>query len=55
MPEDRLAESIREFYAVLVSTRWTGVSRIAELSQLKVLIGRYPHQARRILAELPGP
>lgn len=55
MPEDPLAKSVREFYEVLDSIRWTGASQIAELSQLKLLIGKHPAQARQMFAEFRDP
>lgn len=47
-----LQRSVNEFYAMLDSLSFTGASQIAELSQLKVLISKYPKQARGMVAEL---
>jgi hypothetical protein len=39
-----------EFYAMLDSMHFTGASQVVEVQQLKILIGRYPEQARFFLA-----
>jgi hypothetical protein len=53
-PED-LQRSVDEFYAMLDSMSLTGVSQIAELSQLRVLITKYPQHAREMVGELDRP
>lgn len=50
--EDPLQRSIREFREALDSRPWVGVSRLAEVAQLRVLIQRYAAEARSALAEL---
>lgn len=49
-PEERLQHSLAEFYAMLDSMHFAGASQVVEVQQLKVLITRYPEQARRFLA-----
>ena len=49
--EERLQRSIAEFYAMLDNMHFTGASQVVEVQQLKVLIGRYPDQARFYLAQ----
>jgi hypothetical protein len=51
--ETDLARAVREFQAALNSVPRPGVSWIAELAQLKVLICKYPDHARLILREQP--
>jgi hypothetical protein len=51
-PEERLQRSIAEFYAMVDSMNFTGTSQVVEVQQLKVLITRYPDQARFYLARL---
>ena len=49
--ENELARAVREFNAAVDSLTWPGVSWIAELAQLKILIAKHPDQARQMLAE----
>jgi hypothetical protein len=49
--EERLQRSRAEFYAMLDNMRFTGASQIVEVQHLKVLVGKYPEQARRFLAD----
>jgi uncharacterized protein YfaQ (DUF2300 family) len=49
--ETELARAVRDFQAALNSVPRTGVSWIAELAQLKILIGKYPDHARLILRQ----
>jgi hypothetical protein len=49
-PEERLQRSLAEFYAMLDSMHSTGASQVVEVQPLKVLITRYPEQARYFLA-----
>jgi hypothetical protein len=53
--ENNLARAVREFYALLDSMKWTGASQVAELAQLKLLIGKYPDNARNLVADLGEP
>jgi hypothetical protein len=50
--EDPVQRSIREFREAFDSRPWIGVSRLAEVAQLRVLIQKYPAEARSALAEL---
>ncbi|GAA0333025.1 hypothetical protein GCM10010151_23520 [Actinoallomurus spadix] len=50
--EERLNHSLAEFYAMLDSMTFTGASQVVEIQQLKILIGKYPDQARRFLANV---
>jgi hypothetical protein len=45
----RLRRSVDEFYATLHASPYGGVSHIAELARLKVLIEKYPDEARRMV------
>ena len=45
-PEERLQRSMAEFYAMLDNMHFTGASQVVEVQQLKILVGRYPDQAR---------
>lgn len=47
--EDRLQRSLAEFYAMLDTMHFTGASQVVEVQQLKILITRYPEQARYYL------
>ena len=49
--ETSLDRAIREYYEVLDSLKWTGASQIGELAQLKVLIDKYPDNARQLVTE----
>ncbi|MCO5995772.1 hypothetical protein [Actinoallomurus rhizosphaericola] len=49
--EERLQRSLAEFYAMLDNMRFTGASQVVEIQHLKVLVGKYPEQARRFLAD----
>ncbi len=51
--ENELARAVREFNAAVDSLTWPGVSWIAELAQLKILITKYPDHARQLLGEQP--
>jgi hypothetical protein len=44
--------SVENFRAVLVGVRRRGVSQIAQIAQLKVLVGKYPGHAREFLQQL---
>jgi hypothetical protein len=50
--EHPLLRSIRDFRAALGSVYWIGATPIAEISWLRVLIGKYPEPARRFLDEV---
>jgi hypothetical protein len=50
-PEQRLQRSIAEFYAMLDNMHFTGASQVVEVQHLKILIDRYPDQARYYLAQ----
>jgi hypothetical protein len=52
---DELMRSVEEFRDLLNSLGSQGVSQIAELSQLSVLIKKYPSQAREMLNQLDRP
>jgi hypothetical protein len=45
----RLMRSVEEFYAALRSSPHGGVSYIAELARLNVLIQKYPDEAHRMI------
>ncbi|MEV0401243.1 hypothetical protein [Actinoallomurus sp. NPDC050550] len=47
--------SVEEFRDLLNRLSWQGFSQIAEVSQLSVLIKKYPAQAREIVNQLDGP
>ena len=49
--ENELARAVREFNATVDALMRPGVSWIAELAQLKVLISKYPQPAAKILSE----
>jgi hypothetical protein len=49
-PEEKLQRSMAEFYAMLDSMRFSSASQFVEVQYLKVLISRYPEQARFFLA-----
>jgi hypothetical protein len=51
-PEERLMRSIDDFRRALYGRRTIGVLRIADLAQLRVLIGRYPTEARDMLDQV---
>jgi hypothetical protein len=53
--KNSLQRAIDDFYEVLDSMRFQGLSQLAELSQLKVLISKYPDHARQILDEHRPP
>jgi hypothetical protein len=46
---ERLRRSVDEFYAALHASPYGGVSHIAELARLKVLIDKYPDEAHRMI------
>ncbi|GAA4621039.1 hypothetical protein GCM10023196_007350 [Actinoallomurus vinaceus] len=48
-PEARLMRSIDDFRRALYGRRTIGVLRIADLAHLRVLIDRYPAEAREML------
>lgn len=50
-PEERLRRSIADFYATLDALRFTGVSQVAEVQQLKILVAKYPDLARQFTAD----
>ena len=52
---DELMRSVEEFRDLLNRLSWQGVSQIAEVSQLSVLIKKYPGEAREILDQLDQP
>jgi hypothetical protein len=45
----RLQQAVDEFYELLDSMRFQSVNQVAELSQLKVLVAKYPEYARQLL------
>ncbi len=49
---DGVRRAVAEFRAALDSVTWIGASRTAELARLRVLVRRYPEDARNFLAEL---
>lgn len=51
-PEEKLQHSLGEFYALLDSMRFTGASQVVEVQHLKVLVSKYPEQARYFVANL---
>ena len=53
--ESGLDRAVREFYETLDSLKWTGASQIAELAQLKLLVSKYPDNARQLVTELGEP
>lgn len=50
--EEKLQQSLAEFYALLDSMCFTGASQVMEVRHLKVLISKYPEQARYFMAGL---
>jgi hypothetical protein len=54
-PEERLRHSLAEFRATLESLGPDGVSQVAAIRQLKILVTRYPDHTRRFLAVLDRP
>jgi hypothetical protein len=52
---DSLQRAIDDFYRTLDSMRFQGVSQLAELAQLKVLISKYPDHARQMINERQPP
>jgi hypothetical protein len=52
---DELMRSVGQFRDLLNRLGSQGVSQIAELSQLSVLIKKYPRQAREMLNQLDRP
>ncbi|MEV5705778.1 hypothetical protein [Actinoallomurus sp. NPDC052274] len=55
IPECDLVRRLEEFRCLLNRTLVVGVSRIGELSQLQVLVRKYPAEARQMLGELADP
>lgn len=53
-PEHVLLRSIREFHAALDALSGAGVTPIAEVSYLRILVRKYPGHAARFLAEDSG-
>ncbi|GAB3979199.1 hypothetical protein GCM10029978_073940 [Actinoallomurus acanthiterrae] len=49
--DERLQRSLAEFYAMLDNMRFTGASQVVEVQHLKILVGKYPEQARSFLAD----
>ncbi|WP_345357153.1 hypothetical protein [Actinoallomurus liliacearum] len=47
-----LQRAIDNFYATLDSLRFQGVSQVAEIQQLEVLVRKYPELAQRFLERL---
>ncbi|GAA0353982.1 hypothetical protein GCM10010151_49450 [Actinoallomurus spadix] len=47
----RLRRSIDRFHAALRAAPYGGVSSIAELAWLNVLIAKYPNEARRMISD----
>ncbi|MEV5708986.1 hypothetical protein [Actinoallomurus sp. NPDC052274] len=45
----RLRRSVDRFYAALRSSPYGGVSYLADLAWLKVLVDKYPDEARRMV------
>ncbi|MEV5703906.1 hypothetical protein [Actinoallomurus sp. NPDC052274] len=52
---DELMRSVHNFHATVNRMRRPGVSWIAEVAQLKILVGKYPVHAREFLAHLGEP
>lgn len=52
---DELMRAVRDFRDTLNGLSWQGVSRIADLAQLKVLVTRYPEDTRAFLEQLGHP
>ncbi|MCO5994558.1 hypothetical protein [Actinoallomurus rhizosphaericola] len=52
---DELMRSVHNFHAAADRMRRPGVSWIAEVAQLKILVGKYPDHAREFLARLGEP
>lgn len=52
---DELMRAVEDFRDTLNGMSRQGVSRIADLSQLKVLVTRYPDDARAFLEQLDHP
>jgi hypothetical protein len=52
---DELMRSVRNFHATVDRMRRPGVSWIAEVTQLKILVGKYPDHARQFLDGLGEP
>ncbi|GAA4616433.1 hypothetical protein GCM10023195_73110 [Actinoallomurus liliacearum] len=50
----RLRRSVDRFYAALRSSPYGGVSCLADLAWLKVLIEKYPGEARRMVDDTNG-
>ncbi|MEV5751690.1 hypothetical protein AB0L00_28050 [Actinoallomurus sp. NPDC052308] len=50
--EEKLQQSLAEFYALLDSMRFTGASQVVEVQHLKVLVSKYPEQAWYFVAGL---
>jgi hypothetical protein len=47
-----LQRAINDFYTTLDSLRFQGVSQVAEIQQLEILIRKYPEPAQRLLDRL---
>lgn len=52
---DELMRAVEDFRDTLHGMSWQGVSRIADLAQLKVLVTRYPDDARAFLNDVAVP
>lgn len=52
---DELMRAVEDFRDTLNRMSWQGVSRIADLSQLKIPVTRYPDDARAFLEQLGHP
>lgn len=50
-----LPRALDDFYETLDSLRFQGVSQLAELAKLKVLVHKYPDHARQMLDEEGQP
>jgi hypothetical protein len=47
-----LQRAINDFYATLDSLRFQGISQVAEMQQLEILIRKYPESAQRLFNRL---
>ncbi|MCO6007544.1 hypothetical protein NE236_21425 [Actinoallomurus purpureus] len=49
---NELQRAIDDFYATLDALRFQGVSQVAEVQQLEILIRKYPESTQRLLERL---
>jgi hypothetical protein len=52
---DGLQRAVDDFYRTMDSLRFQGVSQLADLAHLKVLIQKYPDHARHMINEIDQP